>query len=185
MMAVMSLLKKLKMLKSSQEIRIYNISLFVLILASFFIISGCNNTQQPAENSVEQADNDGFYGEKFDSSIAIPSEELSSSFVDENKVELTVSGKIAASCAHSGCWMDIDLGDDQLMNVTFKDGDFTIPLDASGSMTAIHGIAYRELVPAERLRAYARDEGKSEEEINAITEDRWEYTFVASGVTIY
>jgi hypothetical protein len=174
------------MLKSSQETRIYHISFLVLIIVSSFIFKGCNNTQQPAENSVEKAvDDDGFYGEKFDSSVAIPSEKLSSAFLDENKVKLTVSGKIAASCTHSGCWMDIDLGNDQIMNVTFKDGDFTIPLDASGSETTIHGIAYRELVPAERLRAYARDEGKSEEEVNAITEDRWEYTFVASGVTIY
>ena len=46
----------------------------------------------------------------------------------------------------------------------------------------MNGKAFKEVTTVEELRHYAEDEGKSEEEIAAITEPVEEYKFVADGV---
>jgi hypothetical protein len=46
------------------------------------------------------------------------------------------------------------------------------------------GYAYREVTSVEDLRHFAEDEGKSKEEIEAITEPREELKFMASGVLL-
>jgi len=155
-----------------------------LIFLFLILLAGCGQVHKPAESSDSLTGTPGYYGQVFDTTIAVSSQVITSMFNEENTMQLTLTGPVEASCTHSGCWMDIGIGDGKVMNVTFSDGDFKIPLDAAGSYATMHGTAYRELVPAERLRAYARDEGMSEEEIAAITEDDWEYSFVASGVTL-
>jgi hypothetical protein len=102
----------------------------------------------------------------------------------ENPVEAKLKGKIVQSCTHMGCWMDIDLGSDQTVHVTFTDDAFTIPLDAAGMTAIFKGTGSKEKVSVELLKAYAKDEGKSKEEIDAITEPGWEYSFIASGVKL-
>ena len=81
--------------------------------------------------------------------------------------------------------MDLDLGtDDQLAKVTFKDYEFVIPIDSKGKTATVEGIAKREIIPVDLLQHYAEDEGKSAEEIAAITEDEVSITFEAVGVII-
>lgn len=109
---------------------------------------------------------------------------LPAMFSEKDTIELTISGNISASCKHSGCWMDLDMGNDRSVHVTFKDEGFTIPLDAAGKDAIAQGIAVREQISVETLRNYARDDGKSEEEIALITEPEWIYEFIATGVLI-
>ena len=99
-------------------------------------------------------------------------------------MNVKVKGTVSSCCQHSGCWMDIDLENGSVMTVSFKDGAFVIPKDATGKTAVIEGTASKILVPVDRLKAYAKDEGKSEEEIAAITEPVWEYSFVARGVIL-
>jgi hypothetical protein len=158
------------------------ILLFVVLLA------GCGQQSDEAGSNDPPAApaKDGHYGVSFNPAGAVAAAEVPGLFKEgETSLQpVKVQGNIPASCTHSGCWMDIDLGEGLVMNVSFRDGEFTIPLDAAGKEAVMTGTAYRELVPAARLRAYAKDEGKSEEEISAITEDGWEYTFVADGVVL-
>jgi hypothetical protein len=126
----------------------------------------------------------GLFGAEFSYTDAIPAGEVVDLFGETDTVEAILSGHIKASCKHSGCWMDLDLGEDNDIHVTFKEEEFTIPLDAAGKSAMVKGIAVREMIPVETLRNYAREDGKSEEEIAAITEPAWEYEFVATGVVI-
>lgn len=80
--------------------------------------------------------------------------------------------------------MELDLGNGSAIHVTFRDESFTIPLDAAGKKAVAEGMAYRQLIPVETLQDYAREDGKTDEEIAAITEPEWEYEFVADGVII-
>lgn len=65
-----------------------------------------------------------------------------------------------------------------------KDHDFYVPMDASGKTAWVEGTAVRELISVDMLKHYAEDAGRSQEEIDAITEDAWKYTIEAAGVII-
>jgi hypothetical protein len=85
----------------------------------------------------------------------------------------------------SGCWMDLAMDDDEIIHVTFKDDSFLLPKDAAGKTAIIEGVATYEEIPVDMLKHMAEDEGKTQEEIDAITEPKLEYTFVAKGVILY
>jgi hypothetical protein len=80
--------------------------------------------------------------------------------------------------------MNVDMGNGETIHVTFLDESFTIPLDAAGKNVVAQGVAIRELIPVETLQNYAREDGKTEEEVAAITEPVYAYEFIASGVLI-
>ena len=67
-----------------------------------------------------------YYGEKFD--IQIPEERISSKIdVFNTKNELIqIKGEIISSCSKKGCWINIDVGDNELF-VKFKDYGFFVP----------------------------------------------------------
>ena len=78
----------------------------------------------------------------------------------------------------------MNVGEEEL-RVTFKDYGFFVPKNSSGNDAVIEGALYKKLVNVEMLKHYAEDAGKSEEEINAITEPKEQFVFEASGVIIY
>jgi hypothetical protein len=158
------------------------IRLFMLVL----IAAACqNNPQQPAQIKEDKAlASTGNYGKEFSVDQAVPAEKMQAAFTGADTVPMTISGNISASCKHTGCWMDLDMKNGETVHVTFKDESFTIPLDAAGKNAVAEGVAIRELIPVEKLQNYAREDGKSEEEIAAIKEPVYSYEFIANGVLI-
>jgi hypothetical protein len=126
----------------------------------------------------------GNFGESIQTENAMPAVQLGGLFTGSDTVEITLSGNISSSCKHSGCWMDMDMGNKEQLHVTFQDEKFTIPLDAAGKNAIAQGIAIRQLIPVETLRNYAKEDGKSTEEIAMITEPEWSYKMIATGVLI-
>lgn len=159
-----------------------------LLLAVTFMITACNQQASKKEHdgshSTSMTNDKGFYGSGFNADDALDAGELVAMLEKENPVQAKVRGKIIKSCKHSGCWMDVDLGEGQTVHVIFEDDSFTIPLDAEGRTAIFTGVGSREEVSVELLKAYAKDEGKPQEEIDAITEPGYEYSFVASGVIL-
>jgi len=162
--------------------------IYFILLLFVSILMACNQTGQKVkeDTTVEEVtlQSTGNFGETISSENAIQVVELEGLFESENTVSTKVTGEITACCQHSGCWMDIDMGDGQLVNITFEEGAFTVPKDAAGKNAIIEGVATREIIPVETLKLYAKDEGKSQEEIDAITEPGVSYSIVASGVII-
>lgn len=70
------------------------------------------------------------------------------------------------------------------MRVTFKDYGFFIPTNSQGFPITLQGVATLTETDVETLRHYAEDQGKSKEEIEAITMPKKEITFEATGVVI-
>lgn len=95
-----------------------------------------------------------------------------------------VTGVVTTVCQKKGCWMTMDVGHGESMRITFKDYGFFVPKDCAGKTVVIEGMAYRQVTPVEELRHYAEDEGKSAEEIAAITQPKVELRFVARGVLL-
>jgi hypothetical protein len=71
------------------------------------------------------------------------------------------------------------------MRVTFKDYGFFVPKEGmEGKEVVFEGVAKRKVTDVDMLKHFAEDAGKSQEEIDAITEPKVELTFVANGVII-
>lgn len=130
------------------------------------------------------APSSGNFGETVTPGEATDISDLQKLFTTSDTVSAKIAGHIISSCRHSGCWMNLEMGEGKTMHVTFADEAFTIPLDAAGKQAVITGKAIREMIPVETLKNYARDDGKSESEIVAITEPEYVYEFVADGVLI-
>jgi len=150
------------------------------------IAAGCQNNPQQSmhDNSDKNLPATGNFGVEVSRDNALHADGVPALFASSDSVEATIFGKISASCKHSGCWMDLDMGNGDAIHVTFIDESFTIPLDAAGKNAVAEGFAIRELIPVEKLQNYAREDGKSEEEIAAITEPVYAYEFIATGVLI-
>lgn len=160
----------------------------LIFLAVVFVACNSNKDRKKEEDknqSTTQAENPGgSYGEVITIDNAQNANDLVGLMDGRDSVPLKLQGTIAACCQSSGCWMDLEIGNEEVMKVTFKDYAFFIPKDSKGKTAYVEGFAKRELIPVETLRHYAMDEGKSKEEIGAITEPEYAYTFEASGVLI-
>ncbi len=110
------------------------------------------------------------------------------SMLETNEVvePVTVEATVESVCQAKGCWMNLYDGgsEDKMFFVKFKDYGFFMPLDIAGRKVVVQGKAYKEMTSVDELRHYAEDEGKTEEEIAAITEPVEEYKFMATGVRL-
>ncbi len=99
-------------------------------------------------------------------------------------VSVAFESTINEVCKKKGCWMDVSLGKDQKSFVKFKDYAFFVPLNADKSDVIIRGKAFIDEVSVLQLKHYAKDGGKSQEEIDKITSPKVTYAFQADGVLI-
>lgn len=128
----------------------------------------------------------GKYGEEITTEDMITTDKMVAMLSESESINVKVKGEITATCAMKGCWMNLVLPSGEEMRVTFKDYDFFVPKEGmEGNVAVIEGVATRTLTDVATLQHYAQDAGKSEEEILAITEDKEELAFEATGVLIY
>jgi len=157
--------------------------LFLFFVAT--LIWSCGGEGQPAKTTVSD---DGAvsmnFGEEITTDGAIPLADMVSQLGEKDTVFTKVSGVVEAVCKKKGCWMNIvnDNGDEVF--VKFKDYGFFMPLDCEGAKVVMDGYATVEETSVEELRHYAEDEGKSKDEIAAITEPAREMKFMAHGVVM-
>ncbi len=175
-----------------------SVKYLVAAFAVSFVVSSCSNPGNtfnfPVLNEEHHDDHHhghdghesvtGTFGEKISEQGAIGGAELLKLLENAESVNATLNATINNVCQMKGCWMMVDLGSEQQMRITFKDYGFFVPKGAGGRTAIMQGTASKEIVSVETLRHYAEDEGKSKEEIAAITEPVTEYSFEAVGVII-
>ncbi|MEY4930099.1 MAG: hypothetical protein RI909_823 [Bacteroidota bacterium] len=126
------------------------------------------------------------YGETISTDGALALSDLSKEVAGKDSVILTLKGTIEETCKMKGCWMKVKDENGVATRITFKDYGFFVPKEgAAGKEVVFSGVAKRKLTDVATLRHYAEDAGKSQEEIDAITEPKEEIEFVANGVVIY
>ena len=137
------------------------------------------------DGTVEEGDGKHF-GETISEEGAIPFGEMVEKMAGVDSMDFKVIGEVSEVCQAKGCWMTIAPGTEggEEMIVQFKDYGFFVPKDISGRQVIIEGYAYRAITPVEDLKHLAEDAGKSQEEIDAITEPQEELKFLASGVIL-
>jgi hypothetical protein len=120
-----------------------------------------------------------------DETAAISVAELVSR-MDKSKEPQTVTIKspLSAVCQNAGCWVQVPKPDGKPLMVRFKN-HFTIPpATPLGTESYIHGIAYWDTVSVKMLRHYAEDAGKSQEDINKITQPEFKLNFEGDGIKL-
>lgn len=125
------------------------------------------------------------FGEAMEASNFISKEEMKEKF-EGMKVGDTLDVKFASNinsvCKAKGCWMKLDLGDEKESMVKFKDYGFFVPLNSDNRDVIVNGKAYVTEISVEELQHYAKDAGKTDEEVAKITEPKYTYAFLADGV---
>lgn len=162
---------------------------YLLLIATLVVtLNSCNNASQTKNKSDKKQVLNPVEGEVYGNKIAneniMMATTLHQQMADEDEMELKLEGNIEAVCQMSGCWMDMDLGDGEIVHVTFKDEAFTLPKDVTGKNAVIEGVTIRQEVPVAELKKAAKAEGKSQDEIDAINKPKVEYYFEADGVTL-
>jgi hypothetical protein len=151
-----------------------NILILVFALIAWV---GCQTKKEQVFNT---------YGEAITAEGATTLASLSEQVAGKDSVMLTLKGTIEQTCEKKGCWMTVQDENGVATRVTFKDYGFFVPTEgAEGKEVVFSGVAKRKLTDVATLRHFAEDAGKSQEEIDAITEPKEEIEFVASGVVIY
>jgi hypothetical protein len=158
---------------------------YTILIITGLILFSCNRpVKQAAVEEEKPLPPTGTFGKAITHAGALPAADLLLLMDTVENLSVKLSGDITASCQGSGCWMELGLSEGNTLRVTFRDDSFVIPKDAAGKKAVVKGTAVKELIPVEMLRHWAEDEGKTKEEIEAITEPAWKYSFVADGVII-
>ena len=157
------------------------------LMAGMISFAACGQSGEEAHDEkasgVEQNEAGG-YGKVVTPDNPVALTDLMDDMDKANGFQGQVTGTVVASCQNKGCWMTLDGGNGQTMMVSFKDYGFFVPMDMAGKQVVIEGIAEIRTVGVDEQRHLAQDGGASEEEINAITEEKQELSFVADGVVV-
>lgn len=162
----------------------------VLTLATIALLTSCKEekkedvtTNEITENTVEYA----VFGDSITNEGAISAAEMMAKYNDLKEGD-TLNVKFTTSidevCQKKGCWMTLDLGNEKQAFVKFKDYAFFVPMNAQESEAVVNGKAFVSVTSVNELKHYAKDEGKSQEAIDSITEPKVTYSFMADGVLI-
>ncbi|MFD2720252.1 DUF4920 domain-containing protein [Hymenobacter monticola] len=137
-----------------------------------------------SSSSITPATPGQTYGAAVTPDGALPMTALPTALGTRDSAQVKLTGKASAVCQAKGCWMTLPTADGKQMRVRFKDYAFFVPKDLSGHEVVVSGWAYRSTVPKSELQHYAKDAGKSDQEVAAITQDEQQLTFMADGVRV-
>ena len=153
---------------------------FLILLGIAMTLSACDQIGKNAEKQVEGE----YFGEKITSEGAEDAARLTEMMKGKDSLKVKLSGTINSCCQKKGCWMMVDLGNDQEMRVSFKDYSFFVPLESAGRKVIMEGIARYEVTSIEDLKHFAQDAGQTQAQIDSITEPEKDLVFEASGVIL-
>jgi hypothetical protein len=155
------------------------------LIISATLFTACGGEQTATETSTNETTTELLYfGDTINTEGAIAVNQLPMLISGKDSIQVKLEGNIKEVCQVKGCWMMVGVNDDVDMRVRFKDYGFFMPKDAAGTTVIMEGMAYTDTTSVDELKHYAQDAGKSEEEINAITEPEVSLSFEAFGVII-
>jgi hypothetical protein len=148
-----------------------------MVFVMFVLVISCKNQDKANFQS---------FGNEISSEGVLTSNNILATYTDlaiGDTIDVKFKAAINAVCKSKGCWMRLALNDSTETMVKFKDYGFFMPLDAAGDVI-VNGKAFVNYTSIDELKHYAEDAGKSKAEIEAITEPKAEYSFIADGVLL-
>ena len=161
----------------------------IIAFICVLLLNSCRNKEkEPLKNAKEIAKIEyTSFGNKIIADDAIEASSMATHYKSMNvgdSINSKMIAKVNNVCQAKGCWMTLNLGDEQEVMVKFKDYGFFVPKNISGKEVIINGKAYVKEVSVDEQRHYAEDAGKSTEAIASITEVKRTYSFEADGVLL-
>ncbi len=162
----------------------------LLVLAAAAALYACGNSHDHAHD--HNHDHGGHvhdhtnpvnhYGAEFDTTGAAI---FSTAEFPEGKTDGTYRATIVESCQKMGCWMKVEHPDQGEVMVFMNDHAFFVPkTEVSGLTAYINGTAYWDTTSVDLQKHLLEDANASQEEIDAVTDDKYELQFNAMGVVI-
>lgn len=162
----------------------------IFFLGSLLLLGACQQQSQEshavtgiAEAALQQQEWQS-YGEQITPEGALAAKEVPALLANQDSLLVKLKGNALSSCSKKGCWMMMNIDDEQEMRVSFKDYGFFVPKNLAGEAVVVEGVLKKTITDVETLRHYALDGGASQEEIAKITEPEEGYRFIAKGVLI-
>ncbi|MFM1931511.1 MAG: hypothetical protein RL226_814 [Bacteroidota bacterium] len=161
----------------------------LLFLAAAAALYACGGSHEGHDHAGEQVDSVAVvpvaaYGEAFDTTGAKPFAQISADFDSTGTATGVYRATIVETCQKMGCWMTVETAEGPIY-VYMNDHAFFVPKSGMVGKTAyINGTAYHDTVTVAMQQHYLEDANASQEEIDAITEDKFELGFNALGVMI-
>lgn len=153
-----------------------------ILLVFLLMISAAQAQDSQTENAALAS-----FGAEIDSKNALNSAEMTEKYQNlavSDTLKTKFSAKVADVCKAKGCWMKLEMEDGSEAMVKFKDYGFFMPKDIEGQRVIVNGKAFVEEMSVDDQRHYAKDGGKSEEEIAQIIKPKKTYGFEADGVLL-
>ena len=151
----------------------------IILLTIATLVMSCN--QDSEKSSTEEIKS---FGVSISADNVINASELISTIGENDSLVCKVGGKIDEVCQKSGCWLDIEMDENNYLFVKFKDYSYSVSKDIAGKNVVVQGVAYKEITSVEALIKDAKEEGLSQAEIDEIKEPETSYSFIAEGVLI-
>jgi len=163
---------------------------YVIVLAvmTLFMIS-CNKGNEKESPIAEIATPEVAYrsfGDSITAQGVLSQAEMAEKFNSlkpGDTVEVTFTSEVKAVCQNKGCWMRLEMDEDETM-VKFKDYGFFMPKDIAGEDVIVSGQAFVEEMSVDEQRHYAEDAGKTAAEVAAITEPKRTLSIISNGVLL-
>lgn len=159
---------------------------YLVIAAAAFLVA-CGSIEENKEVKEVVEDIEVVitkHGDDISEDGAVTPVEFLAKFEGQDSLEVKLAANVLDVCQKKGCWMNVDLGNENTMRITFKDYGFFVPMDAAGKLATIQGIATIDTTDVATLKHYASDANATQEEIDAIKEPEYNYAFEATGVII-
>ena len=159
----------------------------IIILTIVALFTACENSQVESKTKISDetaAINPNAFGEDITLENVADAQRLPMLMESTEGKEIRLIGKVESVCQMSGCWLDIDIGNNQIVHVTFKDEAFVVPKNIAGKTVIVEGVASTEILSVDMQKKIAADEGKSQNEISKIQSPVNEYYFEAKGLII-
>ena len=163
----------------------------VFIVVLFLVFSSCKDKESNSEElaSIELAQQEyESFGERISAVNSLSAEDMKRRYLALTPGD-TIAAKFTTTvnsvCKMKGCWMKLDLpGIEEDPMIRFKDYDFFVPKDIEGREVIVEGLAFIEETSVEDQKHFARDAGKSPEDIEAIDKPERTMAFLAHGVLL-
>jgi len=159
---------------------------FILAIV-FALVAFQVKAQSTSKSNTTNLSGYASFGEKFTPNKVISKDAMLKKYKNLKKgdsIPVQFKTTINSVCKKKGCWMKLDLGKGESSFVKFKDYGFFVPLNADGNEVIVNGYAFVDVVTVDELKHYAKDAGKSKEEINKIKKPEVTYSYTATGVYI-
>ena len=124
------------------------------------------------------------YGKEIQANKAISIAKLEKELSTRSTFSGKIEGKVVEVCKKKGCFMTLQRDGEEPIMVRFKDYGFFMPADIIGKTVVVEGVAKKKETSVASLQHAAKDLGKSQSEIDQITQPKNDINIVANGVLV-